>query len=129
MFCTNCGSQVDGSMAFCTKCGTPVGGGRPAAPVAKGEVKSHMVGAILQLMICLPAGIVPLIYACKVNERLAQGDIAGAQVASGKAKLWINIGTAIFGTIIVLSILISALGPAISTAQKKARAAQMERAE
>ena len=101
MFCTNCGSQVDGSMAFCTKCGTPVGG-RQAAPVAKGEVKSHMVGAILQLAVCLPAGIVPLIYACKVNERLAQGDIAGAQAASRKAALWINITTAIFGTLIVL---------------------------
>lgn len=104
MFCTNCGSQVDGSMAFCTKCGTPVGG-RQAAPVAKGEVKSHMVGAILQLIICLPAGIAPLIYACKVNERLAQGDIAGAQAASKSALKWINIGTIIVGTLIVLSIL------------------------
>ena len=128
MFCTNCGSQVDGSMAFCTKCGTPVGG-RQAAPVARVEVKSHMVGAILQLIICLPAGIVPLIYACKVNERLAQGDIAGAQVASKKALKWINIGTIIVGSLIVLSMLMSVLGPAISKAQKEARAAQMERAE
>ena len=105
MFCTNCGSQVDGSMAFCTKCGTPVGGGRSAAPVAKGEVKSHMVGAILQLIVCLPIGIVPLIYACRVNEKLALGDIAGAQAASKSARKWINIGTIIVGTLIGLSIL------------------------
>ena len=92
-------------------------------------MKSHMVGAILTLVICLPAGIVPLIYACKVNNKLAQGDIAGAQAASKKAKLWLNISIAILGTIIVLSIFMSALGPAISSAQNRARAAQMERAE
>jgi len=87
---------------------TPVGG-RQTAPVAKGEVESHMVGAILQLIVCLPAGIVPLIYACKVNERLAQGDIAGARAASRSALLWINIGTFIVGSLIVLSIMGSLL--------------------
>ena len=101
MFCTNCGNQVDASMSYCTKCGAPVGG-KPAAPVAREEVKSHMVGAILNLVICLPAGIVPLIYACKVNNKLAQGDIAGAQAASKKAKLCLNISTAVFGVLIVL---------------------------
>ena len=104
MFCSNCGNQIDGTMAFCTKCGTPVGGGRPAQ-VVQGEIKSHMVGAILQLIVCLPAGIAPLIYACKVNERLAQGDIAGAQDASKKALKAINIGTAVIGGLIVLSII------------------------
>ena len=108
MYCMSCGNQVDGAMAFCTKCGAPIGG-RQAAPVAKGEVKSHMFGAILQLVICLPAGIIPLMYACKVNSKLAQGDIAGAQEASKKALLWINITTAVFGTLIVLSILINVL--------------------
>ena len=103
MFCANCGNQIEGTMAFCPKCGTPVGG-RQAVPVAGGEVevKSHMLGAILQLVICVPAGIVPLIYACKVNQRLAQGDIVGAQEASKKALFWINVGTAIVGTLIVL---------------------------
>ena len=106
MYCQNCGSQNDDANAFCFKCGARIGiGGTQATPVAKGEVKSHMVGAILQLVVCLPAGIVPLIYACKVNSKLAQGDIAGAQEASKKAKLWINIGTAIVGALILLSIL------------------------
>jgi len=68
-----------------------------------------MAGAIIQLVVCLPAGIVPLMYACKVNSKLAQGDIAGAQEASKKALLWINIGTAVFGTLIVLGILINLL--------------------
>ena len=104
MFCPNCGNQIDRGMAFCTKCGAQIGG-RPMAPVARGGIKSHMVGAILQLIVCLPAGIVPLIYASKVNEKLAQGDIAGAQEASNKASLWINIGTAIVGTLLVLGLI------------------------
>ena len=68
------------------------------------EVKSHMVGAILQTIVCIPAGIVPLIYACKVNSKLCQGDIAGAQEASKKALFWLNLTTIIFGAIIVLII-------------------------
>ena len=98
MYCTKCGSQVDDGAAFCTKCGMPLSGNQH---VPKVEVKSHMAGAILQLIVCLPIGIVPLIYACKVNSKLAQGDVAGAQVASKKAQFWINLGTAIVGPIII----------------------------
>ena len=104
MFCTNCGGQVDGSMAFCTKCGSPVLG-RQRTPTANGEVKSHMLGAILQTVICIPAGILPLIYACQVNSKLAQGDISGAQEASKKALMWINITTAVFGALFLLAII------------------------
>ena len=105
MFCTNCGNQNDDMAVFCSKCGTPVNGRSVAANV---KVKSHMVEAILQLMVCLPAGIIPLIYACKVNSKLIQGDIAGAQAASRKAKMWLWITTVIFGTIILLMILAGA---------------------
>ena len=86
MYCTKCGNQIDGSAAFCTKCRTPTNG-KPAT--STGEVKSHMVWAILQTLVCIPAGVVPLIYACKVNSKLAQGDIAGAQAASKAANGWI----------------------------------------
>lgn len=125
MFCANCGNQIDSTMAFCTKCGAPVGG-RQSAPVAKGEIKSHMVGAIVQTVVCVPAGIVPLIYACKVNSKLAQGDIAGAQEASKKAKFWLNLTTAIFGAIIILWILMSAVGPVLSKAHKRAQQQRQE---
>ena len=122
MFCSKCGSQINGTMKFCAKCGAPVQGqGGQPAPVARGEIKSHMVGAILQTVVCIPAGIVPLIYACKVNSLLAQGDIAGAQEASKKAKFWINLGTAIVGALIILWILAAAVGPAVSKAQKRAQ--------
>ena len=91
-------------MAFCTKCGTPVGR-KQAAPVARGEVKSHIVGAIILTIVCVPAGIVPLTYACKVSSKLALGDIAGAREASKKAKFWLILTTAIFGTLIICGLI------------------------
>lgn len=106
MFCTKCGTQVDDGSAFCTNCGMPLGGNQN---IPKDAIKSHLVGAILQLIVCIPAGIVPLIYACKVNSKLIQGDIAGAQEASKKAKFWINLGTAIVGTLIIISIIVNAI--------------------
>jgi len=122
MYCTKCGNQIDGSAAFCTKCRTPTNG-KPAT--STGEVKSHMVWAILQTVVCIPAGVVPLIYACKVNSKLAQGDIAGAQEASKKAKFWLKLTTIIFGAIILLYMFLAAIGPAVSSASRSAsRAAQ-----
>lgn len=106
MFCTKCGNEIDNSAVFCTKCGAQV---RIAQGAVKNEeVKSHMVGAILQTIVCIPAGVVPLIYACKVNSKLAKGDIIGAQEDSKKAKFWINVGTAIVGAIIILSMIVNA---------------------
>ena len=132
MYCTKCGNQIDDTAAFCTKCGTPTNGNR-ATPNGRAtsnvEVKSHMVGAILQTVVCIPAGIVPLIYACKVNSKLAQGDIAGAQEASKKAKFWLNLTTAIVGAIIILYILAFAIGPAASKAAQKAQQQRQAQSE
>lgn len=74
---------------------------------ANTEVKNHLVGAIIQTVVCMPAGIIPLVYACKVNSKLAQGDVAGAQEASKKAKFWLNLTSIIFGALIFLYILAS----------------------
>lgn len=106
MFCSECGAEISDKAMVCPKCGVPVAGKQVARNV---EVKNHMVGAILQLVVCLPAGIIPLIYANKVNSRLAQGDVAGAQEASKKAKFWINLGTWVVGTVIVLWIVLGAM--------------------
>ena len=108
MFYTNYCNQIDSTMAFCTKCGTPVGGGQ-SAPVAKGEIQNHIVGAIALLMFCivlslgipipfvliLPLGIITMVESCKVNPKLTQGDVVGAQEASKKAKFWVKLTSAI----------------------------------
>jgi len=62
----------------------------PAAPLATSvDVPSYLVPAILcTLLCCLPLGVPAIIYASQVTSRLGKGDIAGAQVASGKARAW-----------------------------------------
>ena len=92
------------------------------AAASNAVVKNHMVKAILQTLVCAPAGIIPLIYACKVNKKLAQGDIAGAQAASKKASLWLNITTAVFAPLIVLIIGFKAMSNTNRTIENARRA-------
>ena len=50
---------------------------------------SNLVWAILTTVLCcLPFGVVAIVYACKVNDRYAVGDVQGAIDASQKAKKW-----------------------------------------
>jgi hypothetical protein len=56
---------------------------------------THLVGAILTtLFCCLPAGIVSIVYAAKVDGLYRAGDYNGALLASSSAKtwMWISIG-------------------------------------
>src|SRR5262249_46113366 len=100
MFCSWCGANnVDGTIK-CTRCGrdlqaspspsTPQG--QPGVqPVA--NVPNYLVPAILvTVLCCLPFGIVAIVYASQVNDRLRAGDIVGAQAASKNAKIWCLIG-------------------------------------
>lgn len=58
-------------------------------PAGNSRIPSHMVWAILStLFCCLPFGIVSIVFAAKVDGLQAAGNIAGAQEASNKAKLW-----------------------------------------
>lgn len=53
------------------------------------QVPNHLVAAIfVTLCCCVPFGIVSLVYAAQVNNKLAAGDIAGAQEASNRARTW-----------------------------------------
>ena len=50
---------------------------------------NYLVWAILStLLCCVPLGIVAIVFAAQVDSKYAAGDYAGAQVASGRAKLW-----------------------------------------
>lgn len=60
------------------------------------RIPSYMAWAIAVLILCFwPTGIVAVVYASRVIERLALGDIPGAQEASRKAKMWCWITFAI----------------------------------
>ncbi|MCE5254479.1 MAG: CD225/dispanin family protein [Actinomycetia bacterium] len=81
-----------------------VGGGYGAVP----NIPSYLGWAIAVLILCFwPTGIVAVVYASRVGNRLAVGDIAGAQDASRKARIWcwVSFGLAVAG--VVLAILVS----------------------
>jgi hypothetical protein len=69
---------------------------------------NHLVWSILTtLLCCLPFGIVAIVYSSKVEPRFLGGDIAGAQQASAKAKLWCWIS---FGSVLIPVAIFFAIG-------------------
>jgi hypothetical protein len=60
---------------------------------------------VVTLCCCLPLGIVSIIFAAQVNSKWAQGDAAGAQDASQKAKMFMLIGLGVGLVVIILSMI------------------------
>jgi len=73
----------------------PAGGGSATVP-------NYLVPAIISVFCCWPLAIPAIIFAVQVNSKTAAGDIAGAQDASKKAKLFsfIAIGLGLVGVIL-----------------------------
>lgn len=64
---------------------------------------NYLVLAIVcTVLCCLPAGIVGIVYATKVNEAYAKGDYEGAERASKNAKTWSFVGIGVGVLVIVL---------------------------
>ena len=62
---------------------------RQAAPIVAGSVPNYLTQAILvTICCCVPFGIPAIIFAAQVNSKLAAVDLAGAQDASRKARMW-----------------------------------------
>ena len=49
-------------------------------------VPNNMVLAIISIFCCWPLAIPAIIFASQVNQKIAAGDVAGAQDAAKKAK-------------------------------------------
>jgi hypothetical protein len=88
----------------------PAGGGSATVP-------NYLVPAIISIFCCWPLAIPAIIFAVQVNNKVQAGDIAGAQDASKKAKMFsfIAIGLGIVGILcylikMVLGVGLSALG-------------------
>src|SRR5690242_7231547 len=91
----------------------------PPPPPAGGSatVPNYLVPAIISIFCCWPLAIPAIIFATQVNGKVAAGDIAGAQDASKKAKMFsfIAIGLGLLGIICyVLFFLIMGVGLGIA---------------
>ena len=84
MYCTNCGAEREDNATFCPGCSARIRKFAPAAPIP-----NYLLQAIgVTFCCCFPFGIVALVFSAGVNSKVMHGDIAGAQEASRKAKLW-----------------------------------------
>src|ERR1044071_7312754 len=76
----------------------------PPPPPAggSGTVPNYLVPAIISIFCCWPLAIPAIIFATQVNGKVAAGDMAGAQDASKKAKMFsfIAIGLGLAGILI-----------------------------
>ncbi|HSJ01466.1 MAG: CD225/dispanin family protein [Verrucomicrobium sp.] len=74
----------------------PLGFSPPGAQATHGyppptfeEVPNHMLFSVLVTLLCLsPCGLIALIYASKVNNKMVVGDVTGAKSDSSKARFW-----------------------------------------
>lgn len=82
---------------------TPPGYGPPTTPPPAGPPPrppdNYLAWAVLATVFCcFLAGVPALLAATSVNERWHRGDVAGAQLASLRARNW-TIGTILLGVI------------------------------
>lgn len=133
MYCPQCGTENADGASFCQSCGTsltpvkrepaPTQSPSPTGQTGIGQqpsmgytpkVPNYLVWAILSLVFFfLPGGIVALVYAVKVDNLLAAGDVAGAQHASGIAKGWCIASTVVFCFWILLVVVLTIIGVSI----------------
>jgi hypothetical protein len=60
----------------------------PPAAGGSASVPNYLVPAIISIFCCWPLAIAAIIFATQVNGKVATGDVAGAEDASKKAKLF-----------------------------------------
>src|SRR5438270_10185754 len=75
-------------------------------------VPNYLVPAIISIFCCWPLAIPAIIFATQVNGKVTAGDIAGAQDASKKAKMFsfIAIGLGLLGVLIYVIMLVLGVG-------------------
>lgn len=86
-----------------------------STPPASADIPNYLVPAILStIFCCLPLGVVSIVFATQVNNKVAAGDIAGAAEASKKAKMFmfIAVGLGLLTYVFAIVIWILAFGMA-----------------
>ncbi len=68
-------------------------------------VPNYMVLAIISIFCCWPLAIPAIIFAAQVNNKVAAGDVAGAQDSSKKAKMFSFIAIGLGVLLILISVI------------------------
>ncbi len=90
---------------------TPYAGAMPVSGFAPVRVKSYLGWAIATLILCFwPTGIVAVVHATRVGNRLAAGDLAGAQESSRKAKWWSQLSFNIAVAFVIIAVFTTFVG-------------------
>ena len=132
MYCPRCGTENADSAAFCQSCGQSLGAAtapeagptesgpaqtgqptyqqtyQPPAPGSVPRIPSYLGWAIISIFLFWPTGIAAVVYASRVDNLLTLGNVAGAQEASGKAKLFATISTVAFVIWLIIVIAVAA---------------------
>src|SRR6266567_9517504 len=91
----------------------------PPPAVGAATVTNYLVPAIISIFCCWPLAIPAIIFATQVNGKVAAGDIAGAQDASKKAKMFSFIAIGIGVVCILIYVIMMILGVGLSASQSK----------
>lgn len=92
--------------------GPPTYGSMPPAGPVGPPPPNYLVPAILTtIFCCLPFGVASIVFAAQVNTKWAQGDLAGAQESSRKARLFAIVSAVAFlgGLLLVVGLLAAGL--------------------
>ncbi len=82
--------------------GSPYG-----SPSATGEIPNYLIPAILSTVFCcLPLGVVSIVFATQVNNKVAAGDTAGAMEASRKAKMFMMISVGLGALSLIVGVVL-----------------------
>jgi hypothetical protein len=124
MHCTKCGAQNPDNASNCGSCGaalsSPFATPQSLSSGVGTKINNYLVPAIFATACCcLPFGIVSIIYAAQVNGKLSGGDVAGAQQAADKAKMWFWIAFGLGLVVQVIYIGLTVVGGGMSAMQQQ----------
>src|SRR5581483_8455707 len=86
----------------------------PAGSGGSATIPNYLVPAIISILCCWPLAIPAILFANQGNGKVAAGDIAGAQDASKKAKMFSFIASGIGVVIILIYVIMLILGVGLS---------------
>ena len=90
----------------------------PSPTSGSATVPNYMVPAIISIFCCWPLAIPAIIFASQVNNKVAAGDIAGAQDSSKKAKMFAFIAIGIGVLLGIIYAIMMILGMSLGAMSK-----------